>query len=57
MRVSEFATSSLAHKSLRNFFAKIINNPKEALSYAKKIAGRNDLVVVTGSIYMVGEVV
>lgn len=36
---------------------KIINNPKKALKYAKKIAGKNDLVVVAGSIYMVGEAV
>ncbi|MBI4452954.1 bifunctional folylpolyglutamate synthase/dihydrofolate synthase [Candidatus Woesearchaeota archaeon] len=35
---------------------KIINNPKKALKYAKKIAGERDLAVVTGSIYMVGEV-
>lgn len=36
---------------------KIISNPKNALKYAKKIAGKDDLVVVTGSIYMVGEVI
>ena len=36
---------------------KLINNPKNALSYAKKIAGKNDLVVVAGSIYMVGEII
>jgi len=34
---------------------KIINNPKNAMDYAKKIAEQNDLVVVTGSIYMIGE--
>lgn len=39
----------------REFF--IINNPKNALSHAKKISGKNDLIVVTGSIYMVGEVI
>ena len=33
---------------------KIIQNPKKALNYAKKIAGKNDLIVATGSIYMVG---
>ncbi len=37
--------------------SKIINNPKKALNYARKIAGKNDLVVVAGSIYMVGEVI
>ena len=36
---------------------KIINNSKNALSYAKKIANKNDLVVVSGSIYLVGEVI
>lgn len=36
---------------------KVISNPKKALSYAKEIADKKDLVVVTGSIYMVGEVV
>ena len=36
---------------------KIIENPKKALKYAKKISGKKDLIVVTGSIYLVGEVV
>ena len=36
---------------------KIITNPKNALNYANKIAGKNDLVVVTGSIYMIGEII
>jgi folylpolyglutamate synthase/dihydropteroate synthase len=36
---------------------KIINNSKKALMYARKIAGKNDLVVVAGSIYLVGEVI
>ena len=40
-------------KSIKKF---AINNPKKALAYAKKIAGKNDLVIVTGSIYMIGEV-
>lgn len=35
----------------------IIKNPKKALAYAKNVAGKNDLVVVTGSIYMVGETI
>jgi len=35
----------------------IIKSPKKALRYAKKIAGKNDLIVVAGSIYMVGEVI
>lgn len=36
---------------------KIIKNSRMALNYAKKISGKNDLVVVAGSIYMVGEVI
>ena len=36
---------------------KIIENPKKALNYAKKIAGKDDLVVVTVYIYMVGEII
>ena len=34
--------------------ARVISNPKTALKYAKKIAGKNDLIVVAGSIYLVG---
>lgn len=34
-----------------------IKNPGAALDYAKKIAGRDDLVVVAGSIYLVGEAI
>ena len=37
--------------------AKIINNPNKALNYAKKIVDKNDLIVVTGSIYLVGDVI
>jgi folylpolyglutamate synthase/dihydropteroate synthase len=40
---------SYLHKSY-----KIIKKPKEALKYAKSIA-KNDLIVVAGSIYLVGE--
>ena len=36
---------------------KIINNPKKALDYAKKFAGKNDLVIAAGSIYMAGEII
>ncbi len=41
----------------KSFFAKAIISPKKALEYARKMAGPRDLVVVTGSIYMVGEVI
>ena len=34
---------------------RIMPNPKKALSYAKKIAGKNGLVVAAGSIYLAGE--
>jgi dihydrofolate synthase/folylpolyglutamate synthase len=40
-------------KYLHNGY-KIIKNPKEALKYAKSIA-KNELIVVAGSIYLVGE--
>ncbi len=33
----------------------IIKNPKKALEYAKKIKGKNDLILITGSIFLVGE--
>ena len=52
-------------KNLLNMFrkinkktkAEIIEDPKKALSYAEKIAGKKDLVVVAGSIYLVGRVI
>ena len=34
----------------------IINDTKKALKYAKEIADKKDLILVTGSIYVVGEV-
>ena len=34
-----------------------IRNTKKAYTYARKIAGRNDLIVVTGSSYLVGEII
>ena len=36
---------------------KSIANPKMALSYAKGLASLNDLIVVTGSIYLIGEII
>lgn len=35
----------------------IIKKPIDALNYAKKIAGKKDLIVVAGSVYMVGEII
>ena len=31
-------------------------NPKKALFFAKKIANKNDLILITGSIYLIGEI-
>ena len=42
-------------KDMRNL--KIINSSKEALNYAKKIAKKDDLILITGSIYLVGELI
>ena len=36
---------------------KIIQNSKKALSYAEKIAKKNDLIVVAGSIYLAGDII
>ncbi len=41
-------------KDLKNYI--IIEDAKKALKYAKRIAKDNDLILVTGSIYVVGEV-
>ena len=35
----------------------IINNPKKALKYAKNIASKKDLILITGSIFLVGELI
>ena len=35
---------------------KIVNDPKKALRYAQSIAKKNDLILVAGSIYIVGEI-
>ena len=42
------------NKSIRT---RIIQNPENALNCARKIANKNGLVVVAGSIYMAGEVI
>ena len=34
---------------------KIMMDVKKAVAYAKKIAAKNNLIVITGSIYTVGE--
>jgi len=48
--------SKLIKKLNKKTDAMNIYDPKKALKYAKKIAGKNDLIVVAGSIYMVGEI-
>ena len=45
-------------KIIKRYFNKnalIIENPKEALKYAKNIASKKDLILITGSIFLVGE--
>lgn len=54
---SEKAAEPEEIKKYFNKNTKIIKNPKDALNYAKKIAGKNDLILVAGSIYMVGEII
>ena len=47
-------------KIIKKYFNKnliVIKNPKNALKYAKKIASKKDLVLVTGSIFLVGELI
>ena len=44
---------------IKEYFNKnqlIIKNPKEALKYAKKLAKKGDLILVTGSIFLVGDI-
>ena len=50
---------AMAAEEAKQYFKNpiIIKNSKKAFDYAKKIAGKNDLVLVCGSIYMVGEIV
>ena len=47
-------------KVIKKYFNRnsiIIENPKKALNYAKKLALKNDLILVTGSIFLVGELI
>ena len=43
---------------IKKFLGKgeIIKNPKKALKYSKKIAKGEDLILITGSIYFIGEI-
>ena len=44
-------------KTIKKYFKSsiIITNPKKALNYAKSIAKKNDLILIAGSIFLVGE--
>ncbi len=42
-------------KKIKNIPCKIIQKPRPALRYAQKIRGKNEIIVVTGSLYLVGE--
>jgi len=44
-------------KTIKKYFNKpiIINDPKKALIYAKNIGTKKDLILITGSIFLVGE--
>jgi dihydrofolate synthase / folylpolyglutamate synthase len=35
---------------------KIIKNPKQAVKYAKSVAGKGELILICGSIYLIGEI-
>lgn len=46
-------------KKIKQYFKNslIIKNPKKALNYAKKIAEKGDLILIAGSIFLVGELI
>jgi len=49
---------ALEPKTIKKYFSKnsiVIENPKKALKYAKDIAEKRDLILITGSIFLVGE--
>ena len=49
---------SLKSNEVKKYFKEtiIIKNPNNALKYAKKIKEKDDLILVAGSIYVVGEI-
>jgi len=47
--------SEKAENIVKAFGGKAVKEPRKALEYAKSIAGEGDIVVATGSIYMLGE--
>ena len=47
-------------QKIKKYFNKTtitINDPKQALNYAKKIAKKEDLILIAGSIFLVGEII
>lgn len=44
-----------AENIIKYYSGKAIEEPRKALEYAKSIAGREDLIIAAGSIYMLGE--
>ncbi|MBR9691187.1 bifunctional folylpolyglutamate synthase/dihydrofolate synthase [Candidatus Woesearchaeota archaeon] len=52
--VSKAAAPDDIAKHLKEYI--IIPNLKQAISYAKSIAAKKDLILITGSIYLIGEV-
>ncbi len=47
--------SEKAENIVKHFGGKAIKEPKKALEYAKSIAGKEDLIIAAGSIYLLGE--
>jgi len=47
--------SEKAENIVKQFGGKAIKEPKKALEYAKSIAGKEDLIIAAGSIYLLGE--
>ena len=50
---------ALNPKTIKKYFKNsvIMNDPKKALSYAKKYSSTKDLILITGSIFLVGELI
>jgi len=58
MHLHKEAEEKILRETIKKYFDKnpiIIKNPKKAFEYAKKVAGKKDLVLIAGSIFLVGE--
>jgi len=51
------AINPIKIKKYFNYNSTLINDPKKALKFARKNATKNDLILVTGSIFLVGEII